>query len=82
MRTIDELKALGNFKVEEKKGFYNFTYESGDNKLYVSGNVFGNTRYEVLNALSVLYAIAREHLYVEVKIKELEFNIYPTAVIE
>ena len=73
-----EYDGEGNFCNGRKFiGSYKFlSYSSGnDNTLYVTGNVFGNGMYIVLNPMEVFFSAAKEEENIHVKIDGLEFDI-------
>ncbi len=53
---------------------YEFVFEGND--LYITGDVFGGERYHVLNALEVLFGIAKGFFRVTVKVKGLDLEIH------
>lgn len=61
----------GGYKVGE----YEFTYNPINKCLYVSGNVFGKKKYQVLNSLEVMFKITQNYSLINVKLDELNFDI-------
>lgn len=68
MLTIEELKKKKEFKVKEFDPFspkkvelstYTFVYEKKEEKLYITGDVFGKEMHRVINSLEVLFNIAK-----------------------
>lgn len=91
MKTINELKKA--FTVKEWTGvcfdgrgnrsggkcIAEYLFTTKNKKLYVSGNVFGKTKYEVLNPLEVYFAAAKAHT-IKVKLDGLEFDIWSPTI--
>lgn len=81
MITIEDLKALKTFVLEEKEivddvpsktkvlSSYTFIYEEKkeEKHLFITGDVFGTKRYKVINSLETLFNIAKK--------RELKINI-------
>lgn len=70
MITIEQLKEKKEFVVEEIDSFspkmvvlssYIFSYDKKEEKLYVTGDVFGSEKHRVINSLEVLFNIAKRN---------------------
>ena len=61
--TIEQLKSVKEFVIEEisqeESSEYTFFFDKSEGKLYITGDVFGNEKYRVVNSLEVLFAIAK-----------------------
>lgn len=60
--TIEQLKSVKEFVIEEvseEPSAYTFFFDKKEGKLYITGDVFGNEKYRVVNSLEVLFAVAK-----------------------
>lgn len=93
--TIDELQEKGftaqswiGIKVDkyneidrsDAKCDAKYTFTSCNGKLYVSDDVFGSARFEVLNPLQVYFKAAKK-INIHVKLDGLEFDVYNPEII-
>ena len=54
-----------------------YTFVAGENgTLFVTGDVFGDTKYMVLNALEVCYKVSKQYIFINVKLDGLHFELY------